>query len=104
MLIFDFPAFKIGTVVFDDDNDPSIYTIFLFPKRVMASCDVRGGDPGVNKDQYSHYDAICIAGGSLRGLKVVSGVRAAMISEYRSERDLVSGAILNDGRNRTNKR
>jgi L-aminopeptidase/D-esterase-like protein len=101
-LTFHFPAFKVGTAVYDDD--PTGCTIFLFPERVMATCDVRGGDPGVSEYQYSHYDAICFAGGSLRGLEVVGGVRAAMMAEYGMERDLVSSAIVNDGRNRANQR
>lgn len=84
------------------DDDPTGCTIFVFPERVMATCDVRGGDPGVSEYQYSHYDAICFAGGSLRGLEVVGGVRAALMAEYGMDRDLVSGAIVNDGRNRPN--
>jgi len=101
-LTFDFPAFKVGTAVYDDD--PTGCTVFLFPERVQATCDVRGGDPGVSEHQYSHYDAICFAGGSLRGLEVVSGVRTAMMAEHGPDRDLVSGAIVNDGRNRSNVR
>jgi hypothetical protein len=73
-LTYNFPALKVGTAVTNDD-DPTGCTIFLFPERVMATCDVRGGDPGVSEYQYSHYDAICFAGGSLRGLEVVGGVR-----------------------------
>jgi L-aminopeptidase/D-esterase-like protein len=102
LLTFDFPVVKIGTAAYDDD--PTGCTVFLFPERVLATCDVRGGDPGVSEHLYSHYDAICFAGGSLRGLEVVCGVRAAMMAAYGPDRDLVSGAIVNDGRNRPNKR
>lgn len=102
-LPYDFPAFKVGTDEYDGD-DPTGCTVFVFPERVMATCDVRGGDPGVSEYQYSRYDAICFAGGSLRGLEVVGGVRAALMAEYGMDRDLVSGAIVNDGRNRPNQR
>ena len=95
-LTFPFPALKIGTACYDD---PTGCTIFLFPERVLATCDVRGGTPGVSEYQYSRYDAICFAGGSLRGLEVVGGVRAAMMAEYGVDRDLVSGAVVNDGFN-----
>jgi L-aminopeptidase/D-esterase-like protein len=100
-LTFDFPAFKVGTAVTTND-DPTGCTVFVFPERVMATCDVRGGDPGVSEYQYSHYDAICFAGGSLRGLEVVSGVRAAMMADFGTERDLVSGAVVNDSFKRSN--
>lgn len=102
-LTYPFPAFKVGTAVTPDD-DPTGCTIFVFPERVLAACDVRGGDPGVSEYQYSHYDAICFAGGSLRGLEVVGGVRSALMAEYGPDRDLVSGAVVNDGRNRPNVR
>ena len=101
-LTFDFPVVKIGTAA--TDEDPTGCTVFLFPERVLATCDVRGGDPGVSEHLYSHYDAICFAGGSLRGLEVVGGVRAAMMAAYGPDRDLVSGAIVNDGRRRANQR
>ena len=102
VLTFDFPVVKIGTAATADD--PTGCTVFIFPERVLAACDVRGGDPGVSEHLYSHYDAICFAGGSLRGLEVVSGVRAAMMAVYGADRDLVSGAIVNDGHKRANQR
>lgn len=102
-LHYNFPAFKIGTAVTPDD-DPTGCTIFIFPERVLATCDLRGGDPGISEYQYSQYDAICFAGGSLRGLEVVGGVRAALMAEYGAERDLVSGAVVNDGYKRPNQR
>ena len=100
-LTYNFPEFKVGTAV-THNNDPTGCTVFVFPERVLASCDVRGGDPAISEYQYGHYDAICFAGGSLRGLEVVGGVRAAMMADYGAERDLVSGAAVNDSFKRPN--
>jgi len=59
---------KMGTAAYNDD--PTGCTGFVFPDRVLATCDVRGGDPGVNGYQYSHYDAICSTADPLRGLEI----------------------------------
>ncbi|MDX1614894.1 MAG: P1 family peptidase [Candidatus Promineifilaceae bacterium] len=101
-LDFDFPAVKIGAATYEDD--PTGCTVFVFPERVAAAVDVRGGDPGVSEYQYSHYDAICFAGGSLRGLEAAHGVRAELVAQHGPDRDLVSGAVVNDGYKRANGR
>lgn len=100
VLEFDFPGIRIGVAA--NDEEPTGCTVFYFPERVRAAIDIRGGDPGISEYEYSHYDAICFAGGSLRGLETAAGVRAELINQHGLDCDLVSGAVVNDGFRRKN--
>jgi L-aminopeptidase/D-esterase-like protein len=93
-LSFDFPGFRVGTA----EYGPGLTgcTVFLFDKKTPTAVDLRGGDPAVSEYGYDGYDAICFAGGSLQGLEVLAGVRAALFADHGPERDLVSCAAVND--------
>lgn len=100
VLEFDFPGIRIGVAA--NDDEPTGCTVFHFPERVQAAVDIRGGDPGISEYKYSHYDAICFSGGSLRGLEAAAGVRAELVKQHGMDCDLVSGAVVNDGYRRKN--
>lgn len=101
VLEFDFPGVRVG--VAGTEGEPTGCTVFHFPDRVMAAIDVRGGDPGISEYRYSHYDAICFSGGSLRGLEAAAGVRSELVEKHGLDCDLVSGAVVNDGYRRKNR-
>lgn len=93
-LPFDFSGFRVGVA----EYGPGITgcTVFSFDRKTAVAVDVRGGDPAISEHGYDGYDAICFAGGSLQGLEVLSGVRAALFEEFGPDRDLVSCAAVND--------
>jgi L-aminopeptidase/D-esterase-like protein len=93
-LTFDFSGFRIGTA----EYGPGLTgcTLFLFDEKAATAVDIRGGDPAVSEYGYDGYDAICFAGGSMQGLEVLAGVRAALFDDYGPDRDLVTCAAVND--------
>lgn len=93
-MTFNFPGFRVGVA----EYGPGITgcTVFRFDRKTTTAVDIRGGDPAVSEHLYDGFDAICFAGGSLQGLEVLTGVRAALFEEFGSERDLVTCAAVND--------
>lgn len=106
VLIFDFPAVRIGVAEYDEG--PSGATVFHFPKPVMAAVDVRGGSPAtINTDALRlAYDspfvnAVAFAGGSSYGLAVATGaadeIKATTVNPTQWENiATVVGAIIFD--------
>ena len=98
------PGLQIGLAEYEED--PTGCTVFVFPKGAVTAVDMRGGMVGQVEEDYGYHHAICFAGGSLLGLEAVSGVRAALLSQWRSQNPpnmpFVGGAIIWDWFGRDN--
>jgi len=99
VLDFDFPGLEIGVASYQEI--PTGCTVFnfdvdLFPAGVMLELDVRGGAPW-HSGAEDIVNAISLAGGSVYGLEVATGVAAELFAEG-GYRDLVavSGAVIYD--------
>src|SRR5215211_4377711 len=99
VLDFDFPGLAIGVAAYP--NIPTGCTVFnfdvgMFPSGVMLELDVRGGAPW-QSGAYDTVNAISLAGGSVYGLEVASGVADELFAQG-GYRDLVavSGAVIYD--------
>jgi L-aminopeptidase/D-esterase-like protein len=99
VLDFDFPGLEIGVASYQEI--PTGCTVFnfdvdLFPAGVMLELDVRGGAPW-HSGAEDIVNAISLAGGSVYGLEVATGVAAELFTEG-GYRDLVavSGAVIYD--------
>src|SRR5215207_707858 len=99
VLDFDFPGLEIGVASYPEI--PTGCTVFnfdvdLFPAGVMLELDVRGGAPW-HSGAEDIVNAISLAGGSVYGLEVATGVAAELFAEG-GYRDLVavSGAVIYD--------
>src|SRR5829696_1054346 len=99
VLEFDIPGLEIGVAAYPEI--PTGCTVFnfdvdLFPAGVMLELDVRGGAPW-HSGAEDIANAICLAGGSVYGLEVATGVAAELFAEG-GYRDLVavSGAVIYD--------
>ncbi|HEX5992207.1 MAG TPA: P1 family peptidase [Thermomicrobiales bacterium] len=99
VLDFDIPGLAIGVAAYSEI--PTGCTVFnfdvdLFPAGVMLELDVRGGAPW-HSGAEDIVNAISLAGGSVYGLEVASGVAAELFAQG-GYRDLVavSGAVIYD--------
>jgi L-aminopeptidase/D-esterase-like protein len=100
----DIPGLRIGCAEYD--AGPTGCTVFVFPNGAVTAVDIRGGMVGQVEADYQYHHAFCFAGGSLLGLEAVSGVRAALLSQWGSQTPprmpLVGGAIIWDWFKREN--
>jgi L-aminopeptidase/D-esterase-like protein len=97
-LTFDFPGLRIGVAEYAEG--PTGCTVFEFIPGALTAVDIRGGSPGT-VGNYGYNSAICLAGGSLYGLEVSSGVAAELFARRGyatgfSDIVTVSGAIIFD--------
>ena len=104
-LAFHLPGVEVGVAEYDEG--PTGCTVFKFGDGVSTAVDIRGGLVGASQTDYTWYNGICFAGGSLFGLEAASGVRAGMLDDDDHETGFntipqVGAAILYDWFGRDN--
>ena len=94
---FDLPGVRIGTAEYREG--PTGCSVFHFPGGADCEVDIRGGSPGLFGG-YPRIDALFLAGGSLYGMEVGSGVAGAIFDQRNATGPFdiacVSGAVIFD--------
>jgi L-aminopeptidase/D-esterase-like protein len=94
---FDLPAVRVG--VSEDPRGPTGCTVLVLDRPAALAVDVRGGIPAVHRPEARFVEAICLAGGSVLGLEVATGVAADLYATRGSDParlPAVTGGVIYD--------